>query len=257
MSGLTDRQDAYGHMMFDHYRNHGQGCEMVERDDGYLEGSTYGPKGYFDEFKNWGAPEKTGIQFARGRVLDVGCGAGRVALYLQRRGHEEMGIDVSPLALRVCKLRGLKHARLMSITEVNRRLGVFDAIVMYGNNFGLFGSFKRARWLLRRFHNITRPGARIIAGTNDPYRTTNPDHLAYHRRNRRRGRMSGQLRIRIRYHKYTSPYFDYLMVSKNELRQIVRGTGWRIDRFISSGGSAYVGVLVRQEWDQIHDRRTH
>jgi SAM-dependent methyltransferase len=246
MSGLTDKQDAYGHMMHDHYRNRGSSCEMVERDDGYMDAAISGARMYFSEYRDWHETEKSGIRFARGCVLDVGCGAGRVALYLQRRGHEVVGIDVSPLALKVCKLRGLKNARLLSITEVNRRLGMFDTIVMYGNNFGLFGSFQRARWLLRRFHQITRPGARIIAGTNDPYRTTNPDHLAYHRFNRRCGRMGGQVRIRIRYHKHISPYFDYLMVSKGELKQIVQGTGWKIDRFIESSGSIYIAVLVRQ-----------
>jgi SAM-dependent methyltransferase len=246
MSGLTDKQDAYGHMMYDYFRSRARNCEMIERDDGYLDGSISGPGGYFAEHKDWHELEKRAIRFARGRVLDVGCGAGRVALYLQQRGHSVLGIDVSPLALKVCKLRGVKHTRLMSITGVSRRLGTFDTIVMFGNNFGLFGGFNRARWLLRRFHQITSPGARIIAATNDPYQTTNPDHLAYHRRNRSRGRMGGQARIRVRYHRYTSPYFDYLMVSKDELGRIVRGTGWKIGGFVRSKGSLYIAILERK-----------
>ena len=42
-------------------------------------------------------------------------------------------------------------------------------------------------------------GARIIAHGTDPYGTTDPVHLAYHRRNRERGRLGGQLRLRLRY----------------------------------------------------------
>jgi hypothetical protein len=57
--------------------------------------------------------------------------------------------------------------------------------------------------------------------------------------------MGGQARIRVRYHKYTSPYFDYLMVSKDELGRIVRGSGWKIAGFVRSKGSLYIAVLER------------
>jgi SAM-dependent methyltransferase len=210
-----------------------------------VDASIFGPQAYLAEYRNWPAHQKKAIRLARGRVLDVGCGAGRVALYLQRRGHEVLGIDVSPLAIKLCKRRGLKHAQVMSITQVSRRLGTFDTIVMYGNNFGLLGSFQRARWLLRRFHAMTSPRARIIAETNDIYRTKNPDHLAYHRFNRRRGRMAGQARLRVLYHHHATPYFDYLMVSREELRRIVHGTGWKIGSLIGSRGSLYIAVLEK------------
>ena len=85
-------------------------------------------------------------------VLDVGCGAGRVCLHLQEQGHEVIGIDNSPLAVKVARERGVQDARVLSITQASRnKLGQVDTIVMMGNNFGLFASPKRARWLLRRF----------------------------------------------------------------------------------------------------------
>ena len=117
-------------------------------------------------------------------------------------------------------------------------------------NFGLFGSFKRARWLLRRFWHMTSPTARIIAESIDPYprpgRPVLKHHLEYQRRNRRRGRMGGQLRIRTRYRTHATPWFDYLLVSKDEMQRIAAGTGWAITRFFDSDGSRYVAVLARE-----------
>ena len=249
MGKLTKQQDAYGQAMWD-YLHHGRGFEIVERDDG-LAAVSSGPPAYMAPFKDWPAHQKKAIRLARGRVLDVGCGAGRVALHLQNKGLDAMGIDVSPLAIKVCKQRGLKNAKTMSITQVSSKLGIFDTIVMYGNNFGLMGSFKRARWLLRRFRAITAPDARIIAESNDPYpRPGHPGlrcHLDYHKWNRSRGRMGGQLRFRIRYMKHATPYFDYLLVSKDEMRQIVYGTGWKISRFFDSKGSVYIAVLEKEQ----------
>ena len=52
------------------------------------------------------------MRFVRGRVLDLGCGAGRVGLHLQSRGHDVVGIDVSPLAVEIAGQRGLADVRL-------------------------------------------------------------------------------------------------------------------------------------------------
>jgi SAM-dependent methyltransferase len=187
--------------------------------------------------------ERQAIRLARGRVLDVGSGAGRVALHLQERGHEVVGIDVSPLAIEVSRRRGVKDVRELPVTGVGRELGRFDTFVMFGNNFGLMGSRRRAPWLLRRFRSIANEGARILAESVNPYTTDKPEHLAFHERNRKRGRMSGQLRIRIRHGTYATPWFEYLLASPEEMAELAEGTGWELRRVIDEGEYAYVGVL--------------
>ena len=236
-------QDAYGHAVFDYLKGMG-GFEIVERDDGYF-GPSGGPWAYLSEYKDWQPEQRKAMRYVRGRVLDIGCGGGRHSLYLQEKGFDVLGIDTSPLAIKVCRLRGLRKAKLMSITQVDPSLGRFDTLLMLGNNFGLFANFKRARWLLKRFHRITSDKARIIAETTDPYQTDDPVHLEYHRFNKSRGRMSGQARIRVRYKRHVTPWFDYLLVSKDEMHRILKGTGWRVSRFIDSRDSAYVAIMEK------------
>jgi SAM-dependent methyltransferase len=237
------KQDAYGREVYDYHR-HGTGCEIVEREDGYIDISS-GPAAYFRDFDDWKPYEKKAMAFARGRVLDVGCGAGRVSLYLQKKGHDVLGIDISPLAAKVSLERGVKRVRVMSVTGVSSSLGLFDTIVMYGNNFGLLENPKRAKWLLGRFRAITREGARIIATSTDVYNTDKRCHLDYQRANRRRGRMSGQVRLRVRYQTYATPWFDYLLVSPDEMRKLVDGTGWRVAKVFTSRGPVYTAVIER------------
>jgi SAM-dependent methyltransferase len=183
------------------------------------------------------------MKYVRGRVLDIGCGAGRHLLYLQEKGFDVLGIDISPLAIKVCKLRGLRKARVIPITQIAPKIGKFDTILMMGNNFGLLGSLRRAKWLLKRFHVITYDEGRIIAQTLDPHGTTDAFHLEYLRLNKRRGRMAGQVRIRVRYKKYVTPWFDYLFVSKDEMRKILEGTGWGVRHFIDSRGPVYIAII--------------
>jgi len=230
-------QDAFGHEMYDYLKNI-TGWEVVERDDGYIDVSG-GPKAYFSEYKHWPLYE-------RGRVLDIGSGAGRHLLYLQGKGLEVMGIDNSPLAIEVCRLRGIKNAEVVSINQISSKLGIFDTVLMMGNNFGLFGSFEGARRLLKKISRITSENGRIIAVTNDVYNTDNPAHLSYHELNRKRGRMAGQIRLKIRYKQYASPWFDYLMVSKEEMENILDGTDWKVNRFIDSEGSVYAAIIDKK-----------
>lgn len=242
---MKEYQDAYGRQMYDYLKGKRDAPEIVERDDGFL-GVSAGAKHYFSEYKDWHSREKQAMQYVRGRVLDVGCGAGRVSLYLQKKGFDVLGIDVSPLAIRVAKARGLKNARVMPIAKISSNLGKFGTVIMFGNNFGLFGNPHRAKWLLKRFHRLTTENARIIAESLDPYKTNYQNHLEYHRFNKRRGRMPGQVRIRVRYRKYATPWFDYLLVSKQEMQNILKGTGWEIERTLTSTNSpAYIAVIKK------------
>ena len=157
------------------------------------------------------------MRYVRGRVLDIGCGPGRAAIHLQERGHDVLAIDLSPLAVKTARRCGVRRAKVRSVTQVNTRLGRFDTLLMLGNNFGLMSSRIRARWLLQRFAAVTPPSGRVVAEAVDPYATDDPDHLRYHRANRRRGRMSGQIRMRVRYRTFRTPWFDYLLVSQEEM----------------------------------------
>jgi SAM-dependent methyltransferase len=236
-------EDAYGQEIRAYYEGR-EVFEIVERDDGYISASAL-PKMYFSEYEDWPPHEKRAMEFVKGRVLDIGCGAGRHSLYLQRKGFDVLGIDNSPLAIKVCKLRGLKKAKVMSIEEVDFKPNSFDTIIMMGNNFALFGSFQKAQRLLKRFHKITSKNALIIAETRDPYKTDKPAHLEYHDFNRKRGRMPGQLRIRVRFEKYATKWFDYLLVSKEEMKRILKGTGWKVKQFLDSEGSQYIAIIEK------------
>ena len=61
-------------------------------------------------FRNFDAMpiiEQKALELAKGKVLDIGCGAGSHSLYLQNeRNLETTAIDISPNAIQACQLRG-------------------------------------------------------------------------------------------------------------------------------------------------------
>ena len=57
--------------------------------------------------------------------------------------------------------------------------------------------------------------------------------------------MPGQLRLRVRHRMATTPWFDYLIVSPDELRELVAGSGWEVARLIDGEAGMYAVVLEK------------
>jgi SAM-dependent methyltransferase len=238
--------DAFGEQVLTQFRRKQESVELIERDDGYMAiGAMRGL--YFTEHDEWSKSEKEVLSEVAGRVLDIGCGAGRHSLYVQSKGLEVTAIDLSPGAVKLAKMRGVKKAIVRSINEVDLfKEDSFETVLMLGNNFGLFGSAAGAKRLLRKLARVTTSEATIIAGSRDPYKTRDKNHLEYHRFNIARGRMSGQLRIRIRFERLASRWFNYLMVSPKELSNLIKGTGWTAERFVVDTDGANYFAIIRK-----------
>jgi SAM-dependent methyltransferase len=232
--------DAYGSLLMaalDTGAKRGQVFEVVERDDGHSDAADAAR--YFAP--RWGAWDDWAYERARGRVLDVGSGAGRHALELQERGCEVVALDVSPLAAEVCRRRGVANAFVGTIQELaaSRTHQRFDTFLLMGNNLGLLESAERAPGFLETLAALAGNDAVLIGESLDPAATDDEAHLAYHRQNEQRGRFRGQLRLRVRWKRLATGWFDYLLLGPDELPQLLADTPWRlVDQFRQ--GAKYV-----------------
>lgn len=234
--------DGFGLVYMAHYRGE-PSDHVTERDDGYANEAD--GMYYFRSFDEWPEYERQAIQESRGRVLDVGLGAGRHSLWLQERGHEVVGIDVSPLALEVSRLRGVRDCRLMDVREMTFPDASFDTVIMLGANLGIMGDVDEVRGTLDELHRVTAEDGVIIGSSRDPLHTDDPAHLAYHEMNRRRGKPPGLVRIRIGFQGRYGGWFHLLWMSQEELAEVIELTGWAISK-VYSEGSDYIAVLGKE-----------
>ena len=241
----TRGSDVFGRALFE-WAKGDTVAEIVERDDGYMEEGA-GPEVYLSDVAGWPSAERQSLRYVRGRVLDVGCGAGRVSLELQRRGFEVVGLDSSPLAARASRLRGVTTVWCSSLETLGAKLATFDTLVLFGNNFGIFASPEVAHATLARWAQATGPRARVLLESTNAYGGGAPGiDRHYYRRNRAQGRPPGLLRLRYHYGDEVSDWFSWLFVAQGEMRHVVRGTGWRVARIVGTRSSEpYVAVLEK------------
>jgi len=192
----------------------------------------------------WDDRERLGIQHAKGKVLDIGCGAGRVLIHLQDLGHKVVGIDLAPGAVESCKKRGLKEVYHVSAADLKFADAEFDAIVMYGNNFGVLGDDESIIKMLQTLHRITSQEGVIIAGSADVVKTDVQEHLDYHKLNVERNRPKGLVKMRAKYKDLVGEWSDLRQASPEEMTYLGEQSGWKLERKYQNG-VPYVGVLVK------------
>lgn len=214
-----------------------------EREDGYRSLSAI--HAYFAPANQWPRLEREAMKAVRGRVLDLGCGPGRHALYLQSKGHEVVGLDASPTQVALARIRGVEQVYLGNLRQIPKGLGTFDTVLMMGNNLGLAGDAPHMRKFLRDLKGVMRRRGRLIGHSRIPG-TWSEDHLPYVKQNLARRRPPGLLTLRVRYKDQVGDWFDLLIQSPEDLARLGQQTGWDLVRVIWEGGYSpgdYMAVL--------------
>jgi SAM-dependent methyltransferase len=110
--------------------------------------------------------EQKALQLAKGRILDVGCGAGSHSLTLQNeRSLQITAIDISPYAIEACTLRGIKDARVQDVMTLENEK--YDTILLLMNGAGMCGKLKNIPKFLLKLKSLLNPGGQILMDSSD------------------------------------------------------------------------------------------
>ena len=111
-------------------------------------------------------PERAALTYARGRVLDVGAGAGCHALPLQVQGHDVTAIDVSPGCVTAMRQRGVRNVQLADFFTDDFGTG-FDTILLLMNGLGICGGLNELPAFFSRLDALLAPGGCVLTDACD------------------------------------------------------------------------------------------
>ncbi|TGD57431.1 class I SAM-dependent methyltransferase [Flavobacterium humi] len=120
----------------------------------------------FRSFDEMPKLEQEALLLAKGKILDVGCGAGSHALFLQnQRNLDVLPVDISSNAIKACQLRGLQNARVQDVLDI--RGETFDTILLLMNGTGIFGTLAQTSKYLLALQSLLNPGGQILIDSSD------------------------------------------------------------------------------------------
>jgi len=238
-----DEQDVYGSVLFDYYIGNADKME-----NSWISSSKY----YLSTYDEWCLREQKAMEYARGKVLDIGCAAGRHSLYLQSKGFDVTGIDNSAKSIEVCKLRGLKSTKVMDLEDLSVDIGMFDTIMMLGNNFGLVGKYERAIEVLKLLDDMTGKDSMLLLGScalnMNKLTPTFEEQVDI---NRKLNRYYGEVTYHLSY-KAIKSSVAWLWIEKDDLLDLIEETNFYIETVIEDCefGEPYPYVLILRKSNQ-------
>ncbi|MFX1284373.1 MAG: class I SAM-dependent methyltransferase [Promethearchaeota archaeon] len=117
---------AFGDSLLAYWRGNLEAKHIIERDDGYKQEMLV--EYLFKNHNEWPLEKVRSLEHipSGSTILDVGCGVGRIAIYLQKKGHKVVGLDSCPTAFQIAKARGLQYTFLGNIFEL-KNSPIFDS----------------------------------------------------------------------------------------------------------------------------------
>jgi SAM-dependent methyltransferase len=243
---LDQSQDTFGHALLESLSGRRTAALTLEVDDGRTF-PAMDPDWFFLAESEWHPWEQAQLKNCQGPVLDLGAGAGRASLYLQRRTSSVVALDYSPGAVEVCRRRGVIDARHSNFLTGLPSDYAWRTVLLLCGNLGLAGGWNETRHLLSQLHRTCCPGAILIGDTVDPTLFADSDALAYQEARVARGNYVGDITLRLNYGANNGAWWKQTNIRIADIERLVDGTGWKLMEHLVDEPSHYVMLLSEPE----------
>lgn len=206
-------KDLLGQAIYDYYTQ--KKTEPLYTETNLTEIDEMNISYMFRSFKEMPKLEQKALQLAKGKVLDVGCGAGSHALYLQENGLDVKAIDISPKSVETCLLRGIKNVELIDILDLKEE--TFDTILLLMNGTGIFKELKQTAKYLEHLKTLLAPNGQILIDSSDIIYLFDEDEDGGKWIPTERG-YYGELTFTVHYNQQTDEPFPWLYLDYNTLQ---------------------------------------
>lgn len=154
------------------------------------------------------------LAHVKGKVLDIGCGAGRIMKYLQQHGHDVIGFDIDDVVVQLCKEQGIENVFVESYVNM-QRLGIFDTLLLLNRSIGMAGNLEGIKLLLEKCHSCCATNGILIF-----------DSLEVQPELARERPGVFETRLRYKYNDRYSEWFPWVHIGRGVADKLLSNIGW-------------------------------
>lgn len=227
--------DIHGRALLDYFNGEKDTFYLLHRDDGFTYPSIY-IKQFFYDNDEFPELDKIALNYCRGKILDIGAGAGSHSLYLQKRGLDVVSTDISPLAVEVMKRRGIGEAMVADLYHNFKEK--FDTILII-SGIGIVGDINGLEEFLIYLPSILKQDGVLLTDSFDLSSQAEEVHKQYQLKKTSAGKYFGERVIRIEYKGQMSNWFEWMHIDPESLTNYVAKAGYKIE-ILGWSGSRYL-----------------
>ncbi len=224
--------DVYGQALYDYY-SRGKAAKL-KLYTSYGQREIMPVDWFFREDEDFPELERQALALVRGKVLDIGAGAGSHAVYLAGHGYEVHTLDESPFCVRIMQERGLPvvlHQSCWTATEER-----YDTLMMLMNGIGLVGRLEGLRHFLVHVRQLLNPGGQILFDSSDlSYLYPDQQLMLYPYR--------GEISYMYEYLGRKGKPFTWLYIDQQTMRKYAADAGWNMEIIFEDSQDQYLAKL--------------
>ncbi|HTL09043.1 MAG TPA: class I SAM-dependent methyltransferase [Chitinophagaceae bacterium] len=208
--------DPLGQAMADYYYKKRRGKLWILNQYGPREEMPVGA--YFRNYDTMPALEHIALQTCKGRILDIGAGAGSHALALQAQGKQVTALELSALSCDVMQQRGVENIVQQDIFAFHQPR--YDSLLLLMNGIGLAGTLDGLKRFVRHAASLLTPGGQLIFDSSDVA-------YVYEDQLPNPGKYYGEIAYRYQYKNERTDWFNWLYIDRYTMKAILQQEGWK------------------------------
>ncbi len=183
--------------------------------------------------------EKQALKLCKGSVLDIGAAAGAHSYWLNKKGYNVTAIDVSGLAVKTMKKRGLPNVKCSNFFNMPATQK-FDTLLLLMNGIGIAGSISGLQKFFKKCNDIITPNGQILLDSSDisyMFDDADKNHI---------NKYYGEVEYTMRYNKIVSDKFGWLFIDFKTLKKEAHINGFDCVKIINGTHFDYLARLRKK-----------
>jgi SAM-dependent methyltransferase len=178
--------------------------------------------------------ELAALAVCRGKVLDIGAGAGAHSLVLQSEGFDVTALEISPAAAEIMRDRGVRKVIHGDIRAYSAE--TYDTLLMLMNGIGLCADVRGLQVLLPQLKSLLKEKGQILLDSSDIaylYRPGKfPDDYYY-----------GEISYQYEYQGDKGEWFKWLYIDFERLSELAASFGFACELLFEDDMDQYLARL--------------
>lgn len=235
---MKDENDIIGIALKDYFNTHSDEVIVVHSPD--FDDDEFYSSLYFRDFEDMPDVEKMALKYCKGKVMDIGAGAGSHALHLQNNGFEVIGLDSSHGACEIMQKRGLQNVICADI--FNYQASGFDTLLLLMNGIGVCGSIFRLKEFLSMSALFLNKGGQIIFDSSNLSYLFTSEELEEFKTNDYP--YYGEIEFQLEYKSIKAKSFWWLYIDYQMLTEIVSLHGFKTELLMEGENLHYLARIL-------------